>query len=277
MGGGPVAAGGIQDASFAHLLDPKRKWYNNKRIILLNAWIFLFLTTSSTNGYDGSMMNGLQSLPQWQSAFNHPSNGMLGVLNAIQNIGTLAGYPFIAYLSDGIGRRKTMFLGSTIMLAATALQTTSQSVHMFIGARFMIGFGLTLAANAAPMLVTELAYPEYRSQLTSLYNSLWYSGSIVAAWTTYGTFKINSTWAWRLPSLLQGIPALLKFALVLLAPESPRWLVSKGREAEALRILAYYHADSNEQDPLVQYEFEEIKTTIEFDRSGTLHREFLCS
>ncbi|KAL4066993.1 general substrate transporter [Scleroderma yunnanense] len=275
MGSGPATTSGVRDASFAHLLDPNRKWYNNKRIILLNAWILLLLITSSTNGYDGSMMNGLQSLPQWQSAFNYPSNGMLGILNAIQNIGTLASFPFTPYLSDGIGRRKTVFLGATIMLAGTALQTASRSVHMFIGARFLIGFGLTFAANAAPMLVTELAYPEYRAQLTSLYNSLWYSGSIVAAWTTYGTFKINSTWAWRLPSLLQGIPAVLQVSLVLLVPESPRWLVSKGREAEALQTLAYYHADSNElsiqtanrQDPLVQYEFEEIKASIDFDRT----------
>ncbi|KIM58733.1 hypothetical protein SCLCIDRAFT_1218432 [Scleroderma citrinum Foug A] len=267
MGSAPVTTSGVQDASFAHLLDPKRKWYNNRRIILLNAWIFLFLITYSTVGYDGSMMNGLQSLPQWQSAFNYPSNGMLGVLNAIQNVGALAAYPFAPYLSDGIGRRKAVFFGASIMLAATAIQTASQSVRMFIAARFFIGFGLTFAANASPLLVTELAYPEYRAQLTSLYNSLWYSGALVAAWATYGTFKINSTWAWRFPSLFQGIPAVIQFALVLFAPESPRWLVCKGKEAEALRILAYYHADGNEQDPLVQYEFNEIKAALEYDRT----------
>lgn len=45
---------------------------------------------------------------------------------------------------------------------------------------FVIGFGLTFATNAAPMLVTEIAYPPYRAQLTALYNSLWYSGNIVS-------------------------------------------------------------------------------------------------
>jgi MFS family permease len=100
-------------------------------------------------------------------------------LNAIQNIGSLAAYPFAPYISDGIGRRLTVFLGAFIMCAATAVQTASQNVGMFIGARFLIGFGLTFAANAAPMLVTELSYPPYRAPLTSLYNSLWYSGAIV--------------------------------------------------------------------------------------------------
>jgi fucose permease len=65
------------------------------------------------------------------------------------------------------------------MCGATALQTASQNVGMFIGARFLIGFGLTFAANAAPMLVTEISYPPYRAPLTSLYNSLWYSGAIM--------------------------------------------------------------------------------------------------
>ncbi|KAJ7136703.1 general substrate transporter [Mycena epipterygia] len=266
MAGGAVATASGTNA-YTHLMDPNRKWYNNRRLIVLNAWIVLLLITSSTNGYDGSMMNGLQSLTQWENYFDHPTKGKLGLLNAIQNIGALAGYPFAPYLSDGIGRRPTVFVGALIMCLATAVQTASQSVGMFIGARFLIGFGLTFAANAAPMLVTELSYPKYRAPLTSAYNSLWYSGAIVAAWATFGTFKIHNTWAWRVPSLLQALPSILQVIFILFAPESPRYLVSKGKEAEALHTLAYYHADGNEDDPLVKYEFEEIKAAIEFDRT----------
>ena len=100
-------------------------------------------------------MNGLQSLETWRSAFNNPSGGMLGLLNAIQvsdsyhqsrlhlpraynysqNIGALAAYPFAPYLSDGVGRRPAVFIGAVIMCGATAIQTASQSVGMFIGAR----------------------------------------------------------------------------------------------------------------------------------------------
>ncbi|KAF9010057.1 general substrate transporter [Cyathus striatus] len=258
MAGGAVASSG-NDAAYSHLLDPRRKWYNNRRIMALNAWILLLLITSSTNGYDGSMMNGLQSLPQWENYFKNPVGGKLGLLNAIQNIGSLAGYPFSPYLSDGLGRRPTIFIGALIMCIATAIQTASQNVGMFIGARFLIGF--------APMLVTEVSYPTYRAPLTSTYNSLWYSGAIIAAWTTFGTFKIESTWSWRIPSAIQALPSVIQVCLIWFAPESPRWLVSKGRDAQALQTLAYYHADGNDQDPLVQYEFNEIKAAIDFDRT----------
>ena len=67
---------------------------------------------------------------------------------------------------------------------------------------------------------------------------------------------------------MQGIPAVLQFMLVLFGPESPRWLISKGRDAQGLNTLAYYHADGDIYDPLVQYEFNEIKAAIESDRQG---------
>lgn len=266
MAGGAVANAG-DSLGYQHLVDPTRKWNNNLRLILLHAWIALLLITASTNGYDGSMMNGLQSLDQWQRYFNFPSDSQLGLLNAIQNIGALAAYPFAPYLSDGIGRKKAIIVGAFIMCAATAVQTAAQSVGMFIGARFLIGFGLTFAANAAPLLVTEISYPTYRAPLTSTYNSLWYSGAIIAAWTTFGTFRVKNTWSWRIPSALQALPSVLQVFLIWFMPESPRWLMSKGREEEALKILAYYHADGNADDPLVRHEFDEIRTSLDYDRN----------
>ncbi|KAJ6589523.1 general substrate transporter [Mycena capillaripes] len=266
--------------AYKDLMDPTRKWYNNRRLIALNGWIVLLLVTSTASGYDGSMMNGLQSLPQWENFFNFPTKGKLGLLSSIQNIGALAGYPFAPYLCDGIGRRPTVFIGSLMMVIATAIQTAAQSVGMFIGARFLIGFGLTCAASAAPMLVAELSYPTHRAPLTSAYNSLWHLGSIIAAWSTFGAFQIQSTWAWRLPSVLQAAPSIVQVLLVWFVPESPRYLIRKGKADDALETLAYYHADGDENDPLVRYEFEEIKAAMEFDLAVAANvgwRSFLAS
>ena len=69
-------------------------------------------------------------------------------------------------------------------------------------------------------------------------------------------------------SLLQALPSIFQFFLVWFVPESPRFLVSKGKESQALRTLAYYHADGDESDPLVLYEFEEIRTAIHLDRES---------
>ncbi len=89
-----------------------------------------------------------------------------------------------------------------------------------------------------------------------------------ASWTAFGTSRIHSDWSWRIPSVLQAIPSFFQFFLIWFVPESPRWLVSKGKETQALQTLAYYHADGDESDPLVIYEFEEIKAAIKMDLEG---------
>ncbi|KII92502.1 hypothetical protein PLICRDRAFT_134162 [Plicaturopsis crispa FD-325 SS-3] len=265
MGGGPaIATGGT---GYTQFIDPNKTLWKNPRILALNGWIILLLITSSTNGYDGSMMNGLQSLTQWQIDFNHPTGSKLGLLNAIQarSVGALTAYPFSPYVADGFGRRAAIFFGSVLMIIGTVLQTVSHSVGMFIGARFLVGFGLTFAAGAAPLLVSEVAFPSHRAQATSMYNTMWYLGSIIAAWTTFGTFHIASSWAWRIPSAIQGLPSVLQLVLIWFVPESPRWLMRHGKEDQALDTLAYYHGNGDKQNPLVEYEFEEIKAAIALD------------
>ena len=72
--------------------------------------------------------------------------------------------------------------------------------------------------------ITELAFPTHRAPITSLYNTTWYLGSIVAAWATFGTFSITTSWSWRIPSVLQGLPSAIQFCFIFFIPESPRWL-----------------------------------------------------
>jgi MFS family permease len=108
----------------------------------------------------------------------------------------------------------------------------------------------------------ELAAPKHRGAIISYFGTFWFTGAIIAAWVTYGTAKIDNSWSWRIPSLLQAVPAALQIVLVWFVPESPRWLVSKGRGAEAKAVLAKYHANGDETAPLVELEYAEIKEAI---------------
>ncbi|KAJ3480655.1 hypothetical protein NLI96_g8199 [Meripilus lineatus] len=201
----------------------------------------------------------------------HQWFGLISCERAAQVIGSILGLPFSPYLSDNLGRRPTLFIGSVVMLVGVALQAASSSIGMFIGARGIIGFGLTFALNAAPLLITELAYPTQRGKLTSMYNALWYFGSIVAAWVCFGAFHRadGSSWSWRIPSLVQAFAPVMQVCLIWFIPESPRFLVAQGRESEASRILARYHANrGDERDPLVVFEMAQIRHALKMEKEA---------
>ncbi|KAG8980573.1 hypothetical protein FRB90_001729, partial [Tulasnella sp. 427] len=152
--------------SVADLVDT-RPWYQNRGIILVNICVGLALLTSYTSGFDGSMSNGLQLVDGWQEFFHEPTGSILGLLTNVQNIGALLALPFAPLVTDGLGRRKAMFVGGMIMLGGVALQVQSLDVAQFIIARGLIGFGIAFSVNAAPLLITEVAYPTQRSTITA--------------------------------------------------------------------------------------------------------------
>ncbi|WOO79084.1 Lactose permease [Vanrija pseudolonga] len=264
---GAVTSAGVSSSIQSLLAGRDTRWYRG-HLGKLNGIIFFVLIMSMTNGYDGSMMNGLTALDNWRTFFKNPQTKptLFGVYNAIQSIGTICGLPFAPYASDYLGRRGAIFLACTIMILASGLQAGAQNVAMFIASRFLIGFGVSFGNISAPVLVSELAFPTHRGPLTSLYNSMWYLGAIVAAWTTFGTFRIPNTWSWRIPSLLQGLPSVIQFGMIYFIPESPRWLIAHGKDEQAIAFLRKYHCGGDENDPLAMFEYEEIKSSIEREK-----------
>jgi MFS family permease len=109
----------------------------------------------------------------------------------------------------------------------------------------------------------------------AIYNSLWNLGALVAAWITYGTFRIESTWAWRIPSLLQGVSSVIQLGLCFLIEESPRWLLSKERDEEARKLICKYHANGDDSDPLVTLEMEEIRTALQLEMEARRNTSYL--
>ncbi|KAF8600485.1 general substrate transporter [Ceratobasidium sp. AG-I] len=238
------------------------RWYQHRHLLLLNMMLVVPLITSYANGFDGSMMNGLQSVDEWKSYFGYPTSKQLGLFNAIQSIGALAATFPAPFIADHYGRRVGIGSGAVITLAGAIVQTLTRNLSTFVAARFLIGFGTTISMMAAPLLISELAYPTHRAPLTSLYNCLWFSGSIVAGWSTFGTFRIPNDWSWRIPSALQGLSSIIQVIFVWFIPDSPRWLISVGRDQEARDVLKKWHAGGQENNGLVHFEYHEIKNAI---------------
>ena len=159
---------------------PAVTWYTDPSLRRTYFCLMMVVLTSATNGYDGSMMYGLQTLPPWQDKFNHPTGSILGILNAIMAIGSICAIPFVPYTVDILGRRMGILIGCIIMVLGVVLQSVAVNIGMFIAARFLIGFGVAIAHGASPLLITELVHPQHRAVFTTIYNTTWYAGSIIA-------------------------------------------------------------------------------------------------
>ncbi|KAL2212915.1 general substrate transporter [Sarocladium strictum] len=241
--------------------------FTGNLIKLYAALIPACLVVSATNGYEGSLLNGLQGVTSWQEKFDFPSGALLGIVSASYPLGAILSTPISAPIADRFGRRWPILIGSVIMIAGAILQAFSNNIGSFLGGRLIVGFGITLALAPAPVLISELVHPAHRSVFTGMYNTSFYVGSILAAWVTYGSTRgLSGTWAWRLPTILQCLPAVFQVVFIWMLDESPRWLCYKDRSEEAFAILVKIHGNGDENDPLVHAEFYEMNLAITLEK-----------
>lgn len=119
-----------------------------------------------------------------------------------------------------------------------------------------------------PLYQAELAHPSIRGRITALQQFMLGVGSLAAAWISYGTyvgFSPDNNAQWRTSLGIQILPAVVLAALILMFPESPRWLIDTGKPEEGLRTLAQLHAHGNIDDPWVRAEFDQIQETITYE------------
>lgn len=226
------------------------------------------------------MLNAMQFFPSWEDHMGNPSGDTLGRLSAMYSIGSIVSLPVVPYLSDHFGRKMPIIIGCSIMVISASIQTAAINLPMFEGARFFMGFGNSLAQLSAPMLLTEICHPQHRARITAVYNCLWNVGALICSWISFGTQYIDNGWSWRIPTLIQALPSVIQLMFIFWIPESPRWLLSKERTEDALQMLGKYHADGNIDDPLVQFEFEEIKETMRLEfqaKKSSSFRDFIRS
>lgn len=249
----------------------ERPWWRVKHLLYLNLCLIVPILGNSTNGYDGSLLNGLQSLPQWRDYFDSPKGPRLGALSNAYVFGAVVAFIASSWFSDKFGRLWSIRLGASVICVGAIIQAAAVNFGMFFVARLIIGIGAIFVIVACLCLVSELAYPTHRGVVTAIFGPSWYSGALIAAWVTYGTnhMGLSDSWAWRLPSALQGLLPAIQLIGTFFIPESPRYLVDTDREDEARRVLMKYHGgDDPANTPLVEMELSEIKLSIAHDKAN---------
>ncbi|KAJ0336157.1 hypothetical protein KNSL1_013375 [Colletotrichum chrysophilum] len=234
--------------------------------------IILFVTLNGCmNGYDGSVMSSINAMDQFHEHYDVGRTGpTIGLVMAIYTAGQICGSIFSAGVIDTFGRKYGMAVGSAFIIVGSIVQATSQTLSAFIGGRFIVGFGVPMCTIAAPTYIVEMAYPTWRGLAGGLYNVLgWYIGSLTATWTCYGTANIPGDMSWRVPYIVQVVPAAVMSATVWFIPESPRWLFAKQKDDVAKSVLIKYHGNGNPDSAVVRLECEEIKFSLEVEAELT--------
>lgn len=161
------------------------KWWKRPNLRKLYFYCVILIFVNIANGFDGSMMNSLQSLPYWQEYFGDPKGAVLGLPGSAMSLGSFIGLFFVPCVCDTLGRKRGVILGSVIVVGGVALQAGAANYEMFLASRFVLGLGMAFATNAGPLLCTEIAHPQDRAIIVTFMDCSYAVGSFVAAWTTF--------------------------------------------------------------------------------------------
>ncbi len=153
-------------------------------------------------------------------------------------LGALLGSLLFGYLADRYGRKKLFLITLLLYAGGTFLTGFAQSFETALFFRILAGAGLGGEFAAIQSAMDEFVPSRHRGKVDGTITALWNLGSLMASLSAVGLLKVlDESFAWRTAYLFGGVLALLVVFVRLYVPESPRWLISRGKLEEAERIV----------------------------------------
>ena len=176
-------------------------------------------------------------------------------------IGSIIGVLFAGILSDKFGRKSTMILSAILFSTSAIGCAVSTDFNQLVIYRIIGGVGIGVVSIISPLFISEVAVSQYRGRLVSLYQlavTIGFLGAYLVNYQLLGYSMSNpdvSTGWWNLVFVsevwrgmlgMETLPAIMFFIIIFFIPESPRWLILKGREEKATNILERIYTSSKE-------------------------------
>ena len=188
-------------------------------------------------------------------------------------VGSIIGVLFAGILSDRFGRKSTMILSAILFSTSAIGCAVCMDFNQLVAYRVIGGVGIGVVSIISPLYISEVAVAQYRGRLVSLYQLAVTIGFLGAYFVNYQLLEysisnsdVTTGWwgllfveeVWRGMLGMETLPALLFFIIIFFIPESPRWLILKGKEGKATNILERIYVSSKE----AMFQLTEIKSVI---------------
>ena len=217
-------------------------------------------------GYDTAVISG--AIGFLQTHFELTA-AMKGWAASSALVGCFIGVAFAGELNDRLGRKISLLIAALLFLVSAIGTALPATLSQFIVFRMIGGLGVGIASMTSPMYIAEISPARIRGRMVSINQLAIVSGMLVVYFVNYfiagqgdEVWNVTTGWRWMFGS--EALPALLLFLLMLMVPESPRFLTRKGRVEDAHRVLARVGGEDH-----AEREIAEIRAALDSE-TGSL-------
>ncbi|KAK4991879.1 hypothetical protein LTR50_001498 [Elasticomyces elasticus] len=207
------------------------------------------------NDIQGGLVNG----PAFDNTFGIDTNSSSGtnlvaIIVAIYEIGCFIGAVSTSFVGEKLGRRKSVLIGVIIMMVGALLQATAYATAHMIVARIISGTGMGFINSTVPVIQAEFSPKATRGMYVCAQLSALNAGIMLVYWIDYASSTVpgGGSYTWRIPVILQCIFLVPMILIVLIIPETPRWLVAHTRDQEALDVLRRLNRHRTSDEAIVR-------------------------